>query len=111
MSRPLSLDSAARSASFDVRADRDPTIACRVLGHFAQLGMVPSRVQISTLADELRLRVLQPDLGEHAAEVVAEKLRSLVLVRGVRLEHHLGSSLRAAPATIPPSTTNSEAVE
>jgi hypothetical protein len=95
MSRPLAL-AATRSAAFDVRADRDPNVACRVLGHFAQLGLTPSRVQISTFDDELRLRVLQPDLGEHAAEVIAEKLRALVRVRAVRLEHQLGPSALAA---------------
>lgn len=96
MSRPLTIDTAALSASFDVRADLDPNVACRVLGHFAQLGLIPSRVRICQLADELHLRVTQPHLGEHAAEVVAEKLRSLVLVRAVRLEHHVGSSVRRA---------------
>lgn len=94
MSRPLTIETAALSASFDIQADRDPNVPCRILGHFAQLGMTPSRVRICRLADELHLRVTQPDLSEHAAEVIAEKLRSLVMVRAVRLEHHVGSSAR-----------------
>lgn len=84
------------SASFDIRADSDPGVACRVLGYFAQLDLVPSRVRICAVADELHLRIVQPALAEQAAEVIAAKLRSLVPVRSVSLEHQLGRTREAA---------------
>ena len=78
-----------RLAAFDVRTSLDPSAAGRVLGFFAQLGMTPSRVQMRRLPDELRIGVTQDGLSEHAAKVIAEKLRAQVLVRAVYLEHQL----------------------
>lgn len=87
------------TASFDIRADRDADVPCRVLGHFARLGKTPSRVQIRAVGDELFLRIVQGDIGEHAAEVIAAKLRALVTVRAVLLEHQIGPGvLRSADA-------------
>ena len=96
MSVRPAFDTDMLSASFDIRADRDPGVPCRVRGYFAQLDLVPSQVRICAVADELRLRVVQPALPEHAAEVIAAKLRSLVPVRSVSLEHQLGRMRQAA---------------
>ncbi|MFC3714085.1 hypothetical protein ACFOMD_16055 [Sphingoaurantiacus capsulatus] len=78
-----------RLAAFDVRAQADASAPGRVLAFFAQLGLTPSRVQMRRFDDELRINVTQDGLSEHAAEVIAEKLRAAVLVRAVYLEHQL----------------------
>jgi hypothetical protein len=76
---------------FDIVAKADPQILTRLLSYFAQLGMLPGFVN-SVLADQtVAVRIEQSGLSEHQARVVAERMRSSVLVETVLL--HRGQSL------------------
>jgi hypothetical protein len=77
------------TAAYKVYAAADPGVVVRLLNFFAQLDMVPGAVQVRRYADELTVKVEQPGITEHAADVIAEKMRSLVTVNSVELECRL----------------------
>lgn len=70
---------------FDVVARADPQALMRLINCFAQLGLLPRRMR-SVEADGLvTIYVEQPGLGEQQARIIAEKMRSSVLVETVRV--------------------------
>lgn len=73
------------TSHFTVTADPDPQILLKVLGFFSQRSLVPAEIQAKAQSQELKLSIIQPDMGENVAQLVAEKLRSCVLVRNVDL--------------------------
>ena len=72
-------------ARFDIVAAAEPSVLCRLLGMLAQLGHVPATVHARCRDDRLRIVIHQPDMPEHAARIVAEKMRSSVAVCSVEL--------------------------
>ena len=77
-SRPVSI------TRFDIVAQSDPQTLMRLLGYFAQLGLVPRRVD-AVIHGSVKVRIEQLELGEQQARVIAEKMRSSVLVETVRV--------------------------
>jgi hypothetical protein len=75
-----------REVRFTIRAEVEPEILSRLLGYFAQLQLVPRWLEATQQGDTLQLQLLQPDLTTHRAEVIAQKMRSLVSVSTVDLE-------------------------
>ncbi|MDU9411663.1 hypothetical protein [Pseudomonas sp. zfem005] len=76
----------ARTLSFTILAEADADILSRLLGYFAQLQLVPQWLESSRQGDELLLRVRQDGLTLHRAEVIAQKMRSLVSVFSVDVQ-------------------------
>ncbi|MBS0481725.1 MAG: hypothetical protein JSR96_06130 [Proteobacteria bacterium] len=71
------------SATFRVEARKDPATLVRILNHFAQIGLVPDRVVVVQALDHLILEVAQQGLEEKRGQIIAEKMRSSVLVLSV----------------------------
>lgn len=69
---------------FDIVARADPQTLIRLLNYFAQLGLLPNRVNAVEVGGSVMVRIAQPELGEHQARIIAEKMRSSVLVESVR---------------------------
>ncbi|MBT8765829.1 hypothetical protein [Metapseudomonas boanensis] len=76
----------AREVRFTILAESEPDILSRLLGYFAQLQLVPRWLEATQQGDTLRLQLLQQGLTPHRAEVIAQKMRSLVSVDAVTLE-------------------------
>ena len=75
----------ASSATFAITADLCPQILCRLLGLIAQQSRLIERAEAQRAANSLQLRICVAGLEEHQAEILAEKMRSLVPVRHVWL--------------------------
>ncbi|HCF2343818.1 hypothetical protein ABZQ16_17545 [Pseudomonas paraeruginosa] len=71
---------------FHVEGMADPELLCRVLNLFAVQSFTPERVRADREEHKIRLTLAYQGLSQHRASVIAEKLRSLVTVLGVRLE-------------------------
>jgi hypothetical protein len=70
---------------FDIVARADSQTLIRLLNTFAQLGLRPSHVKAVEEDEVLAIRIDQPDLSEKQARIIAEKMRSFVLVETVRV--------------------------
>ncbi len=79
-----------RTAIFSIRAAIGPSVLLQLLNHFAQRDLVPARVRSATDSEGLQVTIEQNGMTEHEAEVVAAKMRNLVLVASVLIEHQVG---------------------
>lgn len=70
---------------FEIRGDACPSLPGRILGLLAQLGLTPLELTLRRQAEELSIRLVQDAIAPDRAEVVAEKMRSIVTVRSVNL--------------------------
>lgn len=70
---------------FDIVTRSDPQALIRLLNHFAQNSLLPSRVTATEEAGRLKVRIDQPDVEEKQASIIAERMRNFVLVETVRL--------------------------
>ncbi len=70
---------------FDIVGHKDPQTLIRLLNYFAALGLAPSQVTAVAADGMMAIAIEQPDLGEKQARIIAEKMRSSVLVESVRL--------------------------
>ena len=76
---------------FDIVASADPQTLVRILNYFAQLGLLPRRVNSAEADGWVTIRIQQPGLSEQQARIIAEKMRSSVFVATVQL--HRGRRL------------------
>lgn len=77
----------AHEMQFAILAEAEADVLGRLLGFFAQLQLVPRWLEVHQLGDNLLVQLRQPGLTPHRAEVIAQKMRSLVSVASVELEH------------------------
>lgn len=70
---------------FDIVARADPQTLIRLLSYFAQLGILPGGVRAREAAGLMTVQIEQADLAEQQARIIAEKMRSSVLVETVRV--------------------------
>lgn len=73
------------TARFSIRTCAEPQALARLINLFAQLGLVPSRVSAQATGGIMLVSIEQPDLDDHRAAVIAEKMRGSVLVETVEL--------------------------
>ncbi len=71
---------------FAIIAEAEADILGRLLAFFAQLQLVPRWLEVNRVGDDLLVQLRQPGLTPHRAEVIAQKMRSLVSVFSVELE-------------------------
>jgi hypothetical protein len=84
------------TAAYRVQAAPDPQVVARLLNLFSQLDLTPSLVKARLEGEWMWVVVHQPGLSEDRAELIAEKMRSMVMVEQVGLECHLPALARAA---------------
>lgn len=83
------------TSTFSVRAASCPQVLSRLVEYFALRDLVPETVRLRRRGDELTVSIEQGGLDEATAQVIAEKMRSLVMVMSVTLEHRIGASRQA----------------
>lgn len=74
-----------RGAVFAITTERCPQVLCRVLGLIAQQDRVVDAVRVDSSARVCRISLEISGIDPHRAAIVAEKMRSLVRVRTVKL--------------------------
>lgn len=84
---PHSAQRQACEMQFAILAEAEADVIGRLLAFFAQLQLVPRWLEVNRLGDNLLVQLRQPGLTPHRAEVIAQKMRSLVSVFSVDLEH------------------------
>lgn len=88
--------SAHCQAHYQIVAEAEPDVLCRVLNYFALQFLTPRHVAVNREDDLLNIDIVIDGLSWHRAEVLAEKLRNLISVCSVQLQ--LADSQRLAPA-------------
>ncbi|WP_044873118.1 hypothetical protein [Pseudomonas sp. LFM046] len=83
---PRNVQLKACEMQFAIVAEADADVLGRLLAFFAQLQLVPRWLEVNRLGDDLLVQLRQPGLTPHRAQVIAEKMRSLVSVSSVELE-------------------------
>lgn len=68
---------------FTISAQVADDILLRMLNHFAQRGLCPSRVQAVQVGDMMIIDIEQPRLGEQTASTIQEKMRNCIHVATV----------------------------
>jgi hypothetical protein len=72
-----------RLSKFEVSAFADSGTVPRLIEYFAQRGLTPQRVEAWRAGELIHALFEQDGLAPHDAQVIAEKMRSSVLVQDV----------------------------
>lgn len=83
-------------AHYQLVAEAEADVLCRVLNHFALQFLVPQQVNVLQEDGLLNIDVVLDKLSWHRAQVIAEKLRNLISVCSVELQPADASRLQAA---------------
>ncbi|MCI8207921.1 hypothetical protein AUC61_00100 [Pseudomonas sp. S25] len=81
-----SADNAHCYARFEIIIEAEADSLCRVLNLFAMQYLIPRQVNVLQQDDALAIDVEVTHLTWHRAQVIAEKMRSLINVCSVELE-------------------------
>jgi hypothetical protein len=85
-------------ARYQVLAEAEPDLLCRVLNLFAMQYLIPQQVSVLQQDGMLMIEAQVGELTWHRAQVIGEKMRSLVSVCSVELESI--AELHALPETM-----------
>lgn len=80
------VNSAHCQAHYQIVAEAEPDVLCRVLNHFALQCLTPCQVGAVREDDLLAIDIEVDGLSWHRAQVIGEKLRNLISVYTVTLE-------------------------
>ena len=75
---------------FSIRTAADAQATSRVVEHFAMRSLLPEMVRAIRDGDTLQIEIELHDLDEVSAAIIAEKMRSSVLVDEVSLTSSVG---------------------
>jgi hypothetical protein len=70
---------------YKIRATANAQTLSRIINSFAQRDLLPTSVLCETRAGGLDISILMPDLDPATAQIIAEKMRSMVLVEDVQM--------------------------
>lgn len=71
---------------FQIQAEAEPDVLCRVLNLFALQQLLPQQVEMIRDGDTLSIEILSNEQSWHRAQVIGEKLRNLVSVFDMQLQ-------------------------
>jgi hypothetical protein len=74
------VDSAHCQAHYQIVAEAEPDVLCRVLNYFALQFLTPRQVNVNRQEDLLTLDIVMDGLSWHRAQVIGEKIRNLISV-------------------------------
>ncbi|MFI8226446.1 hypothetical protein [Pseudomonas sp. NPDC085632] len=74
-------------AQYQILAEAEPDLLVRVLNLFALQFLTPEQVNVQRMDDLLSIDLVMGGLSWHRAQVIAEKLRNLISVCSVNLQH------------------------
>lgn len=80
------VNSAHCQAHYEILAEAEPDVLCRVLNFFALQFLTPQQVTVNREDDLLHIDIVMDGLSWHRAQVIGEKLRNLVSVFDLTLE-------------------------
>lgn len=94
------VNSALCRAHYQIVAEAEPDVLCRVLNYFALQFLTPSQVAVNREDDLLSIDILMEGLSWHRAQVIGEKIRNLISVctLEVRPADSMGLAAPAAAA-------------
>ncbi|MDY7536055.1 hypothetical protein RGV33_31015 [Pseudomonas sp. Bout1] len=72
-------------AHYQILAEAEPDVLCRVLNYFALQFLVPQQVNVQREDDLLAIDIVMDGLSWHRAQVIGEKLRNLISVCSLEL--------------------------
>ena len=72
-------------AHYQIVAEAEPDVLCRVLNYFALQFLTPQQVTMSREEDLLTLDIVMDGLSWHRAQVIGEKIRNLISVCSLEL--------------------------
>ncbi|NWC93462.1 MULTISPECIES: hypothetical protein [unclassified Pseudomonas] len=81
-------------AHYQILAEAEPDLLCRVLNYFALQFLIPVHVNVQREEDVLAIDIIVDGLSWHRAQVIGEKLRNLISV--CSLELHPAEAARPA---------------
>ncbi|MDE1198080.1 hypothetical protein BWR59_06665 [Pseudomonas sp. Bc-h] len=81
-----SVSNAQCRSRFQILAEAEPDLICRVLNLFAMQYLIPQQVSVLQQEGMLMIEVEVDGMTWHRAQVIGEKMRSLVNVCSVDLE-------------------------
>jgi hypothetical protein len=70
---------------YQILAEAEPDVLCRVLNYFALQFLVPRQVNVQRDDDLLNIDIVMDGLSWHRAQVLGEKLRNLISVCSLEL--------------------------
>ncbi|QJI31663.1 hypothetical protein HKK55_24165 [Pseudomonas sp. ADAK18] len=79
------VNSAHCQAHYQILAEAEPDVLCRVLNYFALQFLVPREVSVLREDDLLAIDIVIDGLSWHRAQVIGEKLRNLISVCSLEL--------------------------
>ena len=83
---------------YQLLAEAEPDLLCRALNLFALQYLTPEQVNVQRHDDLLTIDIVMDGLSWHRAQVIAEKLRNLISVCSVELQHADSAWVEAAQA-------------
>lgn len=85
-------------ALYQILAEAEPDVLCRILNYFALQFLVPQQVNVTRDEELLSIDVVMDGLSWHRAQVIGEKLRNLISVCSLELQPVESTRLQAVPA-------------
>lgn len=79
------VNSAHCQAHYQIIAEAEPDVLCRVLNHFALQFLTPQQVNVNREDDLLNIEIVMDGLSWHRAQVIGEKIRNLISVCSLEL--------------------------
>ncbi|KTC63158.1 hypothetical protein AO262_24205 [Pseudomonas fluorescens ABAC62] len=67
-------------AHYQIVAEAEPDVLCRVLNYFALQFLIPRQVSVNRQDDLLDIHIVMDGLSWHRAQVIGEKIRNLISV-------------------------------
>lgn len=74
------VNSAHCQAHYQIVAEAEPDVVCRVLNYFALQFLTPRQVTMNREGDLLNIDIVMDGLSWHRAQVIGEKIRNLISV-------------------------------
>lgn len=81
------VSSAHCQAHYQIVAEAEPDVVCRVLNYFALQFLTPAQVSVNREADLLYIEIVMDGLSWHRAKVIGEKIRNLISVCSLHVDH------------------------
>ncbi len=85
-------------ARYQILAEAEPDVLCRILNYFALQFLVPQQVNVTRDEDLLNIDVVMDGLSWHRAQVIGEKLRNLISVCSLEVQPVESTRLHTAQA-------------
>lgn len=74
------VNSAHCQAHYQIVAEAEPDVLCRILNYFALQFLTPRQVTVNREDDLLNIDIVMDGLSWHRAQVIGEKIRNLISV-------------------------------